>query len=317
MNIFVDANILLNLYEIRGDDIEDLRALNDLSASNIYKMHTTDVVIDEFRRNRDRVIADAIKAFETAKIEIQYPSLVRTLDGYGDLRALHSKLKEHHASAIKAIREKISKEDLDIDKEISRHFSLCKTLKSSNGVVDAAVHRERLGKDPGKPGHLGDHINWILLINECRASGDVIIVSGDGDYESRLNPGNIRTSLSEEYKSGDHNAKLATSLKSVVKDFSTMVETHESKDRSAAIEALRDSGSFAETHSVIARLAGFATYTVQDVGTLVDIAKENGQVGSIVSDEDVEEFYISLRNKAIGNKDELETMRKKLDDFLI
>ena len=69
-----------------------------------------------------------------------------------------------------------------------------------------------------------------------------------------------------------------------------------------AIEELSDSGSFLATHLAVGRLSKHSDFTPLQIEELVRIALSNNQVGWIVGDPDVHEFYKSL----LKQKDKLQ-----------
>jgi hypothetical protein len=65
-------------------------------------------------------------------------------------------------------------------------------------------------------------------------------------------------------------------------------------EKDLAIEELGNSGSFAATHIAVKRLSKLDAFTPLQVEELVKIAISNNQVGWIITDLDVHEFYKSL-----------------------
>lgn len=62
------------------------------------------------------------------------------------------------------------------------------------------------------------------------------------------------------------------------------------------IIALESSGSFARTHSIIAKLDKYNNWTDQEKNRLIKIAENNSQVSLIINDNDVKAFYEKLNN---------------------
>lgn len=74
--------------------------------------------------------------------------------------------------------------------------------------------------------------------------------------------------------------------------------------KTAAISALQASGSFATTHSVIQTLDEFKdSFTADEVTKLFRAALDNRQVGWIISDNDVSEFYMFLFSRYVSQVD--------------
>ncbi len=82
MNVFIDTNIFLTFFHFSKDE---LGVLGDIFASHEHgsvKVHLTQQVQDEFRINREGRIRDALKRFKETTPPVQFPSFVRTYDGY-------------------------------------------------------------------------------------------------------------------------------------------------------------------------------------------------------------------------------------------
>lgn len=68
--------------------------------------------------------------------------------------------------------------------------------------------------------------------------------------------------------------------------------------KNEAIEYLKESGSFSTTHMAISKLSQyFGYFDVSDATKLFNAALENAQVGWIISDDDVYDFYVKLANE--------------------
>ncbi len=63
MNLFIDTNIYLSFYHFTSDDLEELRKLIVAIHEKRIKLYVTSQLRDEFRRNREIKIADALKLF--------------------------------------------------------------------------------------------------------------------------------------------------------------------------------------------------------------------------------------------------------------
>ncbi|NWC97324.1 hypothetical protein HX869_01170, partial [Pseudomonas sp. P7779] len=70
------------------------------------------------------------------------------------------------------------------------------------------------------------------------------------------------------------------------------------KQKDEAIEQLIESGSFSTTHFVISKLTKYiGHFDDSDAAKLFTAALENAQVGWIISDDDVYDFYVKLANE--------------------
>ena len=88
MHVFIDTNILLNFFHFSKDELD---ALNNVFASHeqgAAKVHLTQQVCDEFRRNRENKIKDALKRFKESKFTVQLPSFMKGYEEYDSIRLL-------------------------------------------------------------------------------------------------------------------------------------------------------------------------------------------------------------------------------------
>ena len=68
MNLYIDTNIFLSFYHLSSDDLEELNKLTVLLDQNRLTLYLPKQVVDEFRRNRDSKIADAVNKFKAEKL---------------------------------------------------------------------------------------------------------------------------------------------------------------------------------------------------------------------------------------------------------
>lgn len=189
--IFIDTNILLDLYRIRNSDI----TLDYLNAIKKYKdiIITTSQVEMEYKKNRQKLIMDLLKSI---KIEVKpspFPSLIE---------------KTKYAKAIKTridyINERVTSLKKDIKNILSapekydKAFKLLRKLFKEQSIYNLnRFHKDRrlirglarkrfmLGYPPKKEDDtsIGDSINWEWIIQCAKNSKQhIIIVSRDSDY---------------------------------------------------------------------------------------------------------------------------------------
>ncbi len=94
MHVFIDTNILLNFFHFTN---EELDALNNVFASHKHgaaQVYLTEQVRDEFRRNREAKIKDALKRFKETKFSAQLPSFMKAYSEYNEIKKLSSALQE-------------------------------------------------------------------------------------------------------------------------------------------------------------------------------------------------------------------------------
>ena len=88
----------------------------------------------------------------------------------------------------------------------------------------------------------------------------------------------------------------------------------EEKEKRKLIMALEESRSFKTTHTVIGELEEHNNWTQEEVEYLCRIAVQNGQVGSILKDIDVESFYKKLLRKTKVKREFTKEIQQILQD---
>lgn len=290
MDIFVDTNILLDLYHLSGPDLEELKKIIKLAENKQITLYLPQQVSDEFWRNRERVIRDALDNFAKTKAVQFLPNIVRSNPKANDLR----KAVDQVNSLVKALQDEtksaINDNELAADKLIESFLSLC--MPVSPEIIQRAALRKQLGNPPGKAGSLGDAIIWEWLLAQTEINSDLKIISSDGDFESELIPGTPKEFLIREWEKVNPFGTLCLfkSLPEFLKAQFPDIKLADEIDKFSAIEKLEKSLSFAATHNAIAKLQKFDDLSDNEIIRIAAAYANNKQVRMIVGDADVAAF---------------------------
>lgn len=273
-----------------GTDLDELMKIVKLSDNDQIEILLPQQVADEFWRNRERVIREALDRFAKTKAEQFLPNIIRTNPKAIELRNAVDLVN----SLVKTLRVEteiqINNQDLVADKVIESLFRNCKPVASE--IIHKAVLRNKLGNPPGKAASLGDAINWEWLLSRSTTFDDLIIISADGDYESELVPSTPKGFLVREWKRATTTGTLTLykglpeSLKAHFPDIKLSGEI----DKLAAIEKLEKSLSFAATRTAIAKLNRFDDFTEDEIIRIALAYDKNNQGRMIFGDPDVTAF---------------------------
>lgn len=321
MKVFIDTNILLDIYHLSGPDLEELRKLKKMVENGKVELLVSSQVVDEFWRNRERVIADALKAFRESKAAAKIPNIIRIYPEAKELKATVDKANEMvKALALKAASD-IENDTLKADKVIRELFSAITVGEITDDVYARASRRSSVGNPPGKKDSIGDAINWEWLLEQEIEFWDdeLIIISADGDYESELTRGNPREYLLREWrdKNPGCNLKLERSLTDFLLQRFPDIQLAEEVDKITEIERLEQSSTFARTHSVVAALNKYDDFKDAEIQRMVKAYLENSQILWILGDEDVKEFakkIVALANSPVA-KEAAEPLKKMIEDL--
>jgi len=291
MNVFIDTNIFLNFYHFPKDDLD---ALDNVFVSHKYgsiKLYLTQQVCDEFRRNREAKIYDALKTFNEAKFNIKLPSFMRNYKEFEDIKKLVSNLQKQIKSISEKAIEDIFLKKLTADSLINKIFEQTTIIETSKEIYQQALMRKTIGNPPGKNNSIGDSINWTVLLQTVPNGTDLHIISEDGDFYSKINKEIEHPFLKEEWQQ-KKNAKLYLykTLSLFLKKQYNCPTLFFDKNKHDLINYLYKSTSFETTHIIIGRLKIYEYFSFEDVKKILEAAIENYQFGNIVTDYDISDF---------------------------
>ena len=350
LHVFIDTNILLNLYHFSDDKLENLDELTELISPGAMTIHLPRQVENELKRNRESKLQFAMTDFKNAKLTSGIPHHMRGTEAARQYdEAIKSAEQAKKILIANAVSLALSNE-LEVDKKISQLFNKATRHSEDDGLYNKALVRMHKGNPPGKPESIGDRYIWETLLAHV-PDGDLFIISKDGDYSSPLTlDKTIRplAFLSDEWSEAKNGGRLTVfkTIKEVVeyyKNLQSQPENIEEQPKEAhtepmtpnviaeqltpvpdipapraninlppvtiatpeipresvheAISNLAESGSFANTHWAVAHAANYLPHlTKDDAERLFQAAIDNNQVRWIISDEDVNDFYLSLIN---------------------
>ena len=87
----------------------------------------------------------------------------------------------------------------------------------------------------------------------------------------------------------------------------------EEREKRNLIIALENSGSFANTHSVVEKLREYNDFSDFYKGWLIDIALENSQVNYIINDADLKHFYGDILNSMASLSEKAEMLKEMIE----
>jgi len=344
MHLFIDTNILLNLYTYPDDDdgvVDELIA--NIGPDQIV-LHLPKQVENEFERNRESKLHGAVFEFKKGSFPTGVPNHMRGTEAANNYKAAIKLAEQARTQLIGNATSLALQNALPMDLKIFELFGKADKHEENDEVFRRALERAQRGNPPGKGDGVGDRYNWETLLEHVPA-GDLYIISKDGDYASELSnfdKKSVRPKryLSEEWSRLKESGSLHiyTTIKAVIDHYKQLVEqknveppvlppqiplapppppiptppppppipfvpqVNEKDPESAeqvrqAIRYLEESGSFATTHAAISNLQKYTELFDPADATLIFKALDNPQVGWILSDSDVYDFYLKLTNR--------------------
>lgn len=298
MKVFIDTNILLDIYHLSGPDLEELRKLKRMVEKGKVELLVSTQVVDEFWRNRERVIADAMKAFRESKAAAKIPNIIRIYPEAKELKATIDKANDMVKALIAKATADIENDALKADEVIRELLSAVNVGTITDDLFARAKRRTDVGNPPGKADSLGDALNWEWLLEQEIEFWDdeLVLISSDNDYESELVKGKPREFLLREWKEKNPTCELLLekSLTEFLLKRFPDIQLAEEVDKVEAIERLEASNTFASTHAAIAALNKYDDFKNAEVKRIVTAYLENNQILWILGDDDVKAFAIKI-----------------------
>jgi hypothetical protein len=295
--------------------LKELDKLVALIEAKTIKLYLTQQVVDEFKRNRETNLSNSIKEFRSYLIK-PCPSFMRELDEYDQYKKVLGRFSKSSIALAEKAMADAKEGTLDADKLFAKLLHSAKVLPVSDEAFSAAQKRNALGNPPGKQNSMGDELNWEILLESVSKDHDLHIVSKDRDFASPLDSTQPKAFLIDEWKEKQGGQLYLYeqigqffTTQFPGEDFSLEVEKQE------AISKLVHSGNFATTHSAIALLLPHIPFlTAQQAEQVVQGGLSNTQVAWIISDADVEAFFMKLyeeHHEALS-----EEQRERLEEAL-
>jgi predicted nucleic acid-binding protein len=302
MHVFIDTNILLNFFHFTKEEID---ALSNIFASHEHgaaTVHLTEQVCNEFSRNRENKIKDALKKFKDVKFAAQLPAFMKQYEEYEQIRQKSMELQELAKSISNKVDSDVLENGLLTDALIKDIFAKSNPIPTTPELFAKAQMRSALGNPPGKNGSMGDAVNWIALLGAVPDGQNLHVISEDGDYYSTLDETRPHPFLAKEWSDTMHGKLFVyRTLSSFLKEHFDGVAFSYDKDKEALIDSLAESGSFAVTHNLIAKLEQFGYFSLKEVQRILAAAVANNQFGWIASDDDVFAFLRRVAVPRIGS----------------
>jgi len=303
MYVFIDTNVLLSFYHFTSDDLDELQKLSDAIKAGKIILALPDQVKQEFWRNREAKIADALFRLRDQKLNFQFPQICKDSPHFPALRAAQKEYERNHGLLVAELTKAASLRQLKADKVIEELFGVALAFQLEPPLIASAQLRIELGNPPGKNGSLGDAVNWETLLAKIPDGEDFYFISDDKDFRSAIDETQFSQFLTDEWAQKKHSTlHYYRKLSAFFADYYPNIKLATEKEIDKLIGDLAASGSFAMTHSVIAQLGQYTELTDDQVNQIVAAIVSNRQVYWIINDDDVNQFarrVIKNRGEAI------------------
>ena len=187
IQILIDTNIYLDFYRSNNDSIKILSEV----APHFDKIILTDQIILEFERNREIVIKDLKKKFESeSKLDNISSAYLHNLPEFSELIEAQKSYQDKRQLVINAINEIFESPEKDpvytfFYEMVDAFHSSGNILATTDEIIAKAQKRKLIGNPPTSSGYsVGDEINWEIILANVKEN--IILVGRDNTYTNNF-----------------------------------------------------------------------------------------------------------------------------------
>jgi predicted nucleic acid-binding protein len=300
-SLFLDTNVYLSFYHLTNEDLDELNKLLVLTNSKEITLYIPEQTMNEFSRNRDVKIADAIKRFNENKLNNIYPQITKDyIEEYGLMREAAKTFEKAKQSILDKIKTDILNNDLKADKIIEKLFKIGTKIPTTTDLVARSQIRYDLGNPPGKNNSYGDALNWESLLSTVGEFENFFFLSDDKDYFSVFDDHYFNSFLLKEWESKMVFTpfRYYKSLSTFFKENYPNINISTELKKEQLITGLSESSSFSETRNILRELVHYNDFTNKQLADIVQSSVSNNQIYWIGKDNDISNFL----NDIVGKK---------------
>ena len=308
-HLYLDTNSYLTFYHLTSDDLDELKKISVLiDTTSEITLHLPEQTNDEFSRNRETKIADALKKLREEKLNNLFPQICKGFPEYNTMRDSIKIFEENKSKLIEKLHEEISTHSLEADRIIYELLDKAEFYKSSKKLLKRAKTRFDLGKPPGKNKSYGDALNWETLMQYVPDNEDLYFVSEDKDYYSQIDSHKFN-----EYLSTEWNKKKKSKIYSFkrISEFFKLkfpdIKLASEYEKEILVKELSGSKTFANTRFVLQKLSKFEDFSDQHLNDIVFACINNLQILWIRNDRDIAQMIESI----------IQPNQARIDDWLM
>lgn len=291
MKLFIDTNIYLKFYHFTSDELEELNKLIVLIDEDEIELLIPEQVINEFRRNREVKIADALKKLRGDNLEGTFPVFCKEYEEFKKMNKAISEYQENKKALIDKLKTAIESYKLKADEVIEKLFAKAILIEITEGLIQRAKRRFDLGNPPGKNNSYGDAVNWESLMLEVNYGEDLFFLSDDTDYFSKINNKNFNKYLSREWEE-IKNSKIVfyKSISDFFKENFPDIKLATEYLKDLTISKLEESGNFKTARKHLYKLSDLHDFNSNQINKIFNAVLNNNQILWISEDHDINEI---------------------------
>lgn len=275
----LDTNIYLSFYHFSDNDLQKLEQILALIEEDELNILLPSQIKNEFIRNREIKISDALKKIRSLNIDFQLPRLT---DTYEETKELYSIFREYSlkkANLIDKLENDINHKSLKADILIEKIFEKAELIELTEDLRQASKKRFDLWNPPWKDKSYWDAIIREIMLNYWNGNEIIDFISIDWDYSCSLDNNKLNNFLQEEqkkYRSGE--ILFYSTLNSFFETRFPWIKIDEEYRKNKYIEKFENSDTFDTTRMILYKIIKYENYSIDQINRIIDAAISNNQI---------------------------------------
>jgi len=284
-NLYIDTNVYLTFYHFSNEDLKELKKLIALINTENIRLFLPEQTKNEFFRNREVKISDALSKLKGGNLGNQFPMISHSYEEFKAMKKAIKQYEKNKVELLKKLQHDAENESLLADDILLQLFSVATYIDTTEEILNNAVTRYNVGNPPGKDKSYGDAINWESLLLSTPNDEDIYLISDDKDFYSKLNEKKFNSFLLKEWNEKKESdlyffKRLSTFFREHYPDIEITSET----EKEIIIKNLIDANSFDNAKSVVRKLRNFDNFSVQQLNDITSAFSSNNQIHWIGDD---------------------------------
>ena len=283
--------------------MEELKKIVTLLNNGEIKLFVPKQVKNEFYRNRDSKLADAIKQIKDSKPQMNLPTFCRAYSHYDEINKYVKDIEKEKDDLLKTLFDDIKNKQLKADKVVENLFNIAEEIDYTPEIVNRSKLRYDLGNPPGKGGTYGDALNWECLLTIENSDWfnpekyDLYFISDDQDYTSPIDKESFNDFLFDEWnKQKGSKILFYKNLRNFFKENYSDIKLADDFERKLLVDKFVNSHSFYNTRYNLLALHNFGIGELSDeqVRRILTASINNTQINWISQDDDINKMLYEI-----------------------
>lgn len=305
-SLFIDTNVYLTFFHFSNEDLKELKKLIALINTGNLKLYLPEQTKNEFYRNREVKISDALDKLRASKLSNQYPQICQTYEEFAIMKKALKQYESNKAKLLEKIQHDAETGTLIADDVLNQLLSMAVNINTTPEILNASIIRFDIGNPPGKDKSYGDAINWESLLTIPKGN-DLYFISDDKDYYSKLNDKNFNDYLLKEWhEKKESELHYYKRLSAFFQEKYPDIEISSETEKDILIKNLFEAFTFDNAKCVIRKLRNYDNFSIKQLNDITSAFSTNNQIYWIPND------YVVLN----ARRDLIENNEDKIDSVI-